>query len=955
METCRDSNSKGQTRLSIFLIMTLLFSLIPYSVEVVEAEATIQLTVSPGSQTVDPGEAAEYIVRVYNQGSEAITVQLSAANAGDCTGYTSQIGQITGQVDSGDFGETTMDVTLAQNAEDSCDTTVTATANEQSSPPPPATADQTVTTTAGDGSGSALFGVEVTVSNPTRVWDGASDQVLWDAEVENTGQSSANISLSVEDSQGPGCGRADDLEVSVEPDSLQLDNDTKEWVEITVVVPDGQEADDYCWEITATVQNGGIGDDNSDTEPFSLEVPEIHSCDLSLDKTTIFANPDQSISVIATFSNTGNSDWNLKVDVGGARDSWADISGASTGILPYDDGSGTKDFTIVITPDDSIEANSETVLTIEGKDGANSKCSETLRVTVGQSFGAGLSLDSTYLANVDPGSNTSTVIRVTNQGNGPDTFRITASLPPAGWAISLSDSTASMDSRHNSGSSEIEIQISLPEDALATDTVTITITVMPNSGGTAYATQDLSITVAEFHSMEVLAELQVQEGRMNTSVNFPIEVSNTGNTDDTFRFSVVKHEAASKWDYYFEDEDGNILSSSVSEHVIGAGTTETITFVVLIGGNVHWDRDVLSVRVTNKGDSDTSDPDGDGIYNNQAEYNFTAYLSNINYGMDIRIEDGGSDGRNSIEQLPPGGSISYAVWVRNVGDRTANVIFDLSGLEGTATRTLYYQGEIVTNELEVPKGYGIWNINESKFMLDETGSPYFDSDEDDLQGLMIEHGLVSGHESRLFELKLELIIAVSEGSENGNSGILEIVAAAAKSSSNRSGRIQFTITVQTIQSLDITLDGESSRMVNFGGLGSKSTFEITLENDGNVDSDIRVFTSEGLRGWSISLSANSVCESQETGDLICSVEVGETVTVRATVRPPYDASVSDEFTFTFSAEPVDTGLVGRQNLELTVAGESGDDLFGSISNGRSLAAIGAIVIVGLLFLLRRKS
>ena len=200
-----------------------------------------------------------------------------------------------------------------------------------------------------------------------------------------------------------------------------------------------------------------------------------------------------------------------------------------------------------------------------------------------------------------------------------------------------------------------------------------------------------------------------------------------------------------------------------------------------------------------------------------------------------------------------------------------------------------------------------------------------------------------------------MIIAVSEGSENGNSGILEIVAAAAKSSSNRSGRVQITITVQTIQSLDITLDGESSRMVNFGGLGSKSTFEITLENDGNVDSDIRVFTSEGLRGWSISLSANSVCESQETGDLICSVEVGETVTVRATVRPPYDASISDEFTFTFSAEPVDTGLVGRQNLELTVSGESGDDLFGSISNGRSLAVIGAIVIVGLLFLLRRKS
>jgi uncharacterized membrane protein len=934
--------------------MTLLFSMTPYSVEIVEAEATIQLTVTPSTQTVDPGESAEYIVRVYNQGAEAITAQLSAANGGDCTGYSTQIGQITGLIDAGDYGETTMNVTLAQNAEGACDTTVTATANEQASPPPPTTADQVVTTTAGDGSGSVLFGVEITVSNPSKTWDGTSEEVLWDAEVENTGQSQANISLTIEDSQEVGCGNAVDLGVSVVPDSLQLDSNETEWVEITVVVPEGQEADEYCWEITATVQNGGVGDDNSDTEPFSLDVPEIHTCEVSLDKTTIYANPEQSISVVATFSNTGNSDWDIKVDIEGSRDSWADVSGASTGVLPYDDGSGTKEFTIVITPDDSIEANSETILTIKGKEAANTRCSETLRVTVGQSFNAGLSLDSTYLPNVDPGSNASTLIKVTNQGNGPDTFRITASLPPTGWSISLSDSTLSMDSRHNSGSGEVEIQISLPNEALATDEVVITITVMPHSGGTAYASQDLTITVAAFHSMEVAAELQIQEGRMNTSVDFPFEVSNTGNIDDVFRFSVVKHEAASKWDYHFEDEDGNILSSSVSEKTIAARSTETITLVVQIGGNVHWDRDVLSVRITNRGDPDTADPDGDGIYNNQVEYNFTAYLSNINYGMDIRIEEGASDGRNSIGQLPPGGSVNYTIWVRNVGDRTADVIFDLSGLEGVATRTLYYQGELVTDEIEVPKGYGIWNINQSRFVLDENGDPYFDSDEDDLMGLMIDNGLIAGYESRLFELQLLLVITVSEGSENGDSGILEIVASAAKSSSNRSGRVQISITVQTVQSLDLALNGESSRAINFGGLGSKSTFEISLENTGNVASEIRVFTSEGLRGWSVTLSGDSACDSQENGELICLIAEGESATVKATVRPPHEASVADEFSFTFSAEPVDTGLVSRKNLELTVAGEPADNIFGSISDERSLAVIGGIVLIGLLFLLRRK-
>ena len=64
--------------------------------------------------------------------------------------------------------------------------------------------------------------------------------------------------------------------------------------------------------------------------------------------------------------------------------------------------------------------------------------------------------------------------------------------------------------------------------------------------------------------------------------------------------------------------------------------------------------------------------------------------------------------------------------------------------------------------------------------------------------------------------------------------------------------------------------------------------------------------------------------------------------------------MSDEFSFTFSAEPVDTGLVGRKNIELTVAGEPSDDIFGSISDERSLAVIGVVVLVGLLYLLRRK-
>ena len=64
----------------------MLFSMMPLSAPVVSADegrdASIMLTVNPSAQNVNPGESGEYTVRVYNQGSTAVTVQLSTAEKG---------------------------------------------------------------------------------------------------------------------------------------------------------------------------------------------------------------------------------------------------------------------------------------------------------------------------------------------------------------------------------------------------------------------------------------------------------------------------------------------------------------------------------------------------------------------------------------------------------------------------------------------------------------------------------------------------------------------------------------------------------------------------------------------------------------------------------------------------------------------------------------------------------
>ena len=59
-------------------------------------DASIIPTVTPSTLTVNPGESGEYTVRVYNTGSNPVTVQLSASEGQtqECGQYSSVIQQI---------------------------------------------------------------------------------------------------------------------------------------------------------------------------------------------------------------------------------------------------------------------------------------------------------------------------------------------------------------------------------------------------------------------------------------------------------------------------------------------------------------------------------------------------------------------------------------------------------------------------------------------------------------------------------------------------------------------------------------------------------------------------------------------------------------------------------------------------------------------------------------------
>ena len=799
-----------------------------------------------------------------------------------------------------------------------------------------------------------MFGVDLTVESPNKQWSGQST-VEWDVEVENTGRVQETVDLSVDPIGGSGCTSDGSLSINVEPSQVTIDNESSEWVTVTLQVPEGQASKKYCWEIEGVVTNDQNPNGSaSDVEEFSLNVPELKECDLELSKSSLSLDPDETGTLVATFSNEGNTDWSVNVGFSGSHSLWASVDGASSGMLPYNNGNGEKEFTIEITPDDSVEANSQKTITIQGKDGGTPKCTADVTVTVGQSNGASMSLGNTALYNIQPGQDATTTLTVTNQGNGPDTFKVSASSPPVGWSVTLESTTITTQSKFsNDKSGTIDVTISLPLDALATEEVTITFSVMPVSSGGAYDTQDLTITVKAVHGMSGGAPADDQTGRSDTTVRFPITVTNDGKIQDRFRFSVISQTAQPGWGKHFETEDGQV----VTEIDIDARATAIMYLVVSIDGEEELESSRLTVRVTNLGDNNNGDENNDGVPDNQLEFVFRAILSDRDFAMDAIILNSVDDlSRSAMLVLPPGGSQSFNIKVINTGDMTDEAIFDFSGLSGTATRTLTFNGMVIDGPILVPKGWGAFNQSTGTFYYDGN-SPMISSTEDKAFEKIVANDLVDSHIPMQYYAVIVLTIEVNSGAENGDGGLLEMVATSVSNAANRSGKITISLSVETVLDVEMSLQGDIERNITFGEIGNAPRFEVDLTNTGNVESEFKIFSSGGLRGWNVLLGYQAGSSCSSNGDhLLCVLDEGETITITAKVTPPggQTSEVEDSFKFTLSVEPTEVGLVGRENIELTVNGQPEQFALNSLITPNVLFTLAAIVLAGLAYLAIRK-
>ena len=289
----------------------------------------------------------------------------------------------------------------------------------------------------------------------------------------------------------------------------------------------------------------------------------------------------------------------------------------------------------------------------------------------------------------------------------------------------MDESLVTLDSKHEPGRKDtIDVTVTLPEDALATEVVDIEIAVTSSVGGQSYDDVTLSVSVAEVHGFEADSTALTQTGKDGNEVKFPFEIENIGNVEDSFRLSVIQQTASPSWSYFFEDETGNRFT----EILVDARQTKKLFFVATISDSDEYS--TFTIRITNKDDSNNIDDDNDGIPDNQRELRFTAFLTTRDYAMDVRLEEGGLNGRTGELILAPGDEATVGMWIRNTGNGDDTAVLEITGLNGIATRTVFYKGLPIAsnNEIDVPFGYGIWDENNSAFVIDASGSPYLRND-----------------------------------------------------------------------------------------------------------------------------------------------------------------------------------------------------------------------------------
>ena len=802
----------------------------------VAADVDPQLSTPTLELQATTSDPAVYKITVRNNGDDDMTYSLQTQQGAGCSGFTSSVDSPTGSVNSNDEELVDLEVQVNDQASGECETTLTITATGGTNPTPQSDS-LTVTTTAEDG---GLYSVVLTTDDLTKEYDLDGDTIDWVVNVENNGDQQATVQLEVENDSG--CDSDDDsVSAAVDPATVTLNSGSNQDVDFAITLDDeGEtEAGDHCFILRATVSN-----DPSQTAEDNLTltgiVPEIRSCEESLDWTFVNLQPGQtSTQNNLVVRNTGNTAWTAAVQAqsSGGQDitGWVSFDSPTSKLLAEPGNNGDSfSFGFDITPDSSVESGSSVDIRIMAKAGSSIGCEAIVTVRVGQIHDADMSLNTGTISNVEPGSQPQVTIFLENTGNGADTFTLNTDPLPPGWSVSFSPPSHSLNAAQTSNNDATSTAvITVPDDALAGST-SIIFKVSGDGGPETLDSVSLTINVNQRHEVDLEFTSTSQNGRTDQIVRFPFVVTNLGNVEDTIKLQACDPDDQTgcnppEWSASYSDSNGN----GVNQVSLGPGQSRSLYLDVNVQGEENADSARILARAAVFG------------ANADADETVTVTVSNYNYSFEISPLEPGLMPDQIDLTMPPGGETTVSFYVDNTGDYPAgdDLEIEILGLEALVIRTVTTQGNSIT--APVPVGAG---------------------------------------ERIQVDVRLEVV----QGSANGLNGLMQINAFSTLNP-NEVSSIDIAVEIRTIHDLRITMEEPTKQTTTYPDKG-EYTFFVT--NHGNVVEDVVVIPTESLRGWSVDILPDDF-----------ELEPGQTMEIKVNTLPPANLISDDEYRFTIVVQP----------------------------------------------------
>jgi len=191
----------------------------------------------------------------------------------------------------------------------------------------------------------------------------------------------------------------------------------------------------YQVTLTVTDDHG-----QTDSDMVTMQVSQTFGVTLEVTSPVYEAEPGERHDFRMTLTNTGNGDDMLRITVAGTNSGWASLDPPMVGL----NASDRQTVTLTVRVPSTARSTDEAKLTVTAAStyGA-ATASESVEVSVRQRFSLKATIDVRELS-MGKGQNKEGAVRVTitNDGNGPDTFRVTFSGDIAAF---LTSSTPKVD------------------------------------------------------------------------------------------------------------------------------------------------------------------------------------------------------------------------------------------------------------------------------------------------------------------------------------------------------------------------------------------------------------------------------------------------------------------------------------------------------------------------------